>query len=56
MIRARRRLFVVGDHDAWQRHAYVDVPATRLPRLPEDEHDAVRALTPPALPGGRRCR
>jgi AAA domain len=29
--RARRRLYVIGDRDAWKRHRYFDVLADRLP-------------------------
>jgi AAA domain len=29
--RARRRLYVIGDRDAWMRHRYFDVLANRLP-------------------------
>lgn len=35
--RARRRLYVVGDREAWKRHRYFDVLADRLP------HDRARA-------------
>ncbi|MFF9567297.1 DEAD/DEAH box helicase [Streptomyces sp. NPDC014685] len=54
--RARRRLFVVGDHDAWRRHQHFDVLARRLPCISEAEQAAMRALAPTALAEGCRCR
>ncbi|MFJ9700574.1 DEAD/DEAH box helicase [Streptomyces fradiae] len=53
--RARRRLFVVGDHEAWRRHPHFDVMAERLHRMPEEERDTMRALAPAALPEHCRC-
>ncbi|RAJ59502.1 AAA domain-containing protein [Streptomyces sp. KhCrAH-43] len=44
--RARRRLFVVGDHDAWRGHRHFDVLARQLPCVSESGQAAVRALAP----------
>ncbi|MER5358580.1 ATP-binding protein [Streptomyces sp. NPDC002785] len=54
--RARRRLFVVGDHDAWSGHRYFDVLAGQLPCMSETEQAAMRELAPPRLAEGCRCR
>ncbi|WP_411081301.1 DEAD/DEAH box helicase [Streptomyces sp. cmx-18-6] len=54
--RARRRLFVVGDHDAWRGLPYFDVMAGRLPCLTESQQTAMRDLAPATLPEGCRCR
>ncbi|SEC08654.1 AAA domain-containing protein [Streptomyces sp. 2131.1] len=54
--RARRRLFVVGDHDAWRGHQHFDVLARQLPCISESEQAAMRELAPPALAEGCRCR
>ncbi|MFJ3689805.1 DEAD/DEAH box helicase [[Kitasatospora] papulosa] len=54
--RARRRLFVVGDHDAWRGHQHFDVLARQLPCISEAEQEAMRALAPTALAEGCRCR
>ncbi|MHC3814727.1 DEAD/DEAH box helicase [Streptomyces sp. DT9] len=53
--RARRRLFVVGDHDAWRGHQHFDVLARQLPCISEAEQAAMRELAPPVLAGGCRC-
>ncbi|MEU1346541.1 DEAD/DEAH box helicase [Streptomyces sp. NPDC005795] len=54
--RARRRLFVVGDHDAWRGHQHFDVLARQLPCMSEAEQAAMRELAPPMLAEGCRCR
>ncbi|MFI6058145.1 DEAD/DEAH box helicase [Streptomyces sp. NPDC051286] len=54
--RARRRLFVVGDHDAWRGHQHFDVLARQLPCISEAEQAAMRELAPTALAEGCRCR
>ncbi|SBV05539.1 Part of AAA domain-containing protein [Streptomyces sp. Ncost-T6T-1] len=54
--RARRRLFVVGDHEAWRGLPYFDVMAGQLPCLTEDQQMAMRDLAPARLPEGCRCR
>lgn len=54
--RARRRLFVVGDHDAWRGHQHFDVLARQLPCISEAEQAAMRELAPPVLAEGCRCR
>ncbi|WP_175409174.1 DEAD/DEAH box helicase [Streptomyces sp. TRM64462] len=53
--RARRRLFVVGDHEAWRRHPHFDVMAGQLHRMPEEERDTMRAIAPAVLPEHCRC-
>ncbi|MFI8501003.1 DEAD/DEAH box helicase [Streptomyces sp. NPDC085524] len=53
--RARRRLFVVGDHDAWSRHRYFDVLAGRLTRMTPEDQAVMRQLAPAALPETCRC-
>ncbi|MFJ7627742.1 DEAD/DEAH box helicase [Streptomyces sp. NPDC097595] len=53
--RARRRLFVVGDHSAWRGHQHFDVLARRLPCISEAEQEAMRALAPVTLAQGCRC-
>ncbi|MFJ6512476.1 DEAD/DEAH box helicase [Streptomyces sp. NPDC091406] len=54
--RARRRLFVVGDHDAWRGLPHFDVMAGRLPCLTEDQQTAMRDLAPARLAEGCHCR
>ncbi|MQS04418.1 DEAD/DEAH box helicase, partial [Streptomyces alkaliterrae] len=54
--RARRRLFVVGDHGSWSRNRHFDTLARRLPRMTVDDQRAMRDLTPPTLPDPCRCR
>ncbi|MYY03606.1 MULTISPECIES: AAA domain-containing protein [unclassified Streptomyces] len=54
--RARRRLFVVGDHDAWRGHQHFDVLARRLPCISEAEQEAMRTIAPAVLAGECRCR
>ncbi|MFE7395987.1 DEAD/DEAH box helicase [Streptomyces sp. NPDC057557] len=54
--RARRRLFVVGDHDAWRGHQHFDVLARQLPCISEAEQAAMRELAPTVLAEGCRCR
>ncbi|WP_371268603.1 AAA domain-containing protein [Streptomyces atratus] len=54
--RARRRLFVVGDHDAWRGHQHFDVLARQLPCISEAEQAAMWELAPTALAEGCRCR
>lgn len=54
--RARRRLFVVGDHDPWRGLPHFDVMAGQLPCLTESQQTAMRDLAPATLPTGCRCR
>ncbi|RPK40694.1 RecBCD enzyme subunit RecD [Streptomyces sp. ADI92-24] len=53
--RARRRLFVVGDHDTWRGHQHFDVLARQLPCISEAEQAAMRELAPTVLADGCRC-
>ncbi|MCK8677439.1 DEAD/DEAH box helicase [Streptomyces lichenis] len=53
--RARRRLFVVGDYEAWRGHRYFDVLAQSLPSLSAEEQAVMRTHAPIRLPHGCRC-
>ena len=53
--RAKRRLFVIGDHAAWSTYRYFDVLARRLDRLTDDEQAAMRRTAPASLPAPCRC-
>lgn len=53
--RAKRRLFVVGDHAAWSGHRYFDVLARNVDRLTDDEQAAMRRAAPTSLPAPCRC-
>ncbi|MBU7596393.1 hypothetical protein JGS22_001740 [Streptomyces sp. P38-E01] len=53
--RARRRLFVVGDHGAWSRQRYFDVLADGLHLLTPAEQAEMRELSPPGV-AGTACR
>ncbi|WP_131774019.1 MULTISPECIES: DEAD/DEAH box helicase [Protofrankia] len=53
--RARRRLFVIGDHAAWSTHRYFDALARHLDRLTDDEQAAMRRTAPASLPTPCLC-
>ncbi|MFF8954235.1 AAA domain-containing protein [Streptomyces sp. NPDC014894] len=53
--RARRRLFVVGDHDAWRTHRHFDVLARDLPLTSPEDRTRMRTLAPARLPHPCRC-
>ncbi|UGY90782.1 DEAD/DEAH box helicase [Streptomyces gobiensis] len=53
--RAKRRLFVVGDHHAWHTLPYFETLAREVPTMTEEECVHLRRLAPDSLSGNCRC-